>query len=319
LALTRGTGRSAVSPAAIPLLRAILDYRKAAKVVSTYLSYDTDHLHPRFLLWGTGTGRLSSRDPNIQNIPHRDSDAWRIRRCFVPPVDGWVFSEVDYSQLERRIQAIIWDDEALIAAYAAGLDTHAATAARMFGVGYDDVTKDQRNYAKTAVYGQSYGMGPDKYRRNQARNGNYISMAEARSFLDAVSTAHPGVALGQRRSVARAQQAQMLRNNFGRIRWFLGPEVYGDAMNFLPQSNAADIMLTAMVTLWKRRSSLPPFVIVAQIHDSLLLASPPDVAPTIVAATRDAMEQPFDAFDGASFPTDAKTGGLDWSFKEDSC
>ena len=295
-----------------PALEPIRELRELIKLRGTYLEYTEDVLHSELMLHGTGTGRLSSREPNLQNIPSRSAWAPKIKSIFVPSERGWEFTEADYSQIERRIQA--WDsrDPALLEAFEKKIDVHTHAASRIYGISMEKVTKDQRYLAKRAVYGESYGMGYLKFSRELATEGVYVTPGEAKRLLSGLSVAYPTLRDRRDQLVRLANAEHRLRNCFGRFRYFFA-DAYGNAMNFLPQSTAADVIMSKMVRL---AEELPePARMLLQVHDSILVEAPRDLRERVVECLRDVMQSPVPEMDGWSCPIDLKLGGKDWSFK----
>ena len=293
-----------------PIIQPLRKWRECSKAVGTYLSFEADELHPDWLMHGTGTGRLSCQNPNVQNIPVRREWAWKIRSCYVPFKRGNLFTKADYSQIERRIQAIIWKEWGLLEVFAAGGDVHADAASKLFGVPLGEVTWLQRYFAKRTVYGESYGMGYLKLQRELAAEGHYVSPPEAKRLLEALRGIYPGIAAGREETIETARRARYLRNAFGRIRHFY-TDAYGDALNFHPQSDAADVVLGAMLRL-----KLPPeCFLVMQVHDELVVEHPPGQTERVRAALRGAMEAEVPELSRYVFPVELKTGP-NYAFKE---
>jgi DNA polymerase-1 len=246
------------------------------------------------------------------NIPSRDEWAWMIRQIFVPNEPGWLFTAMDYSQIEMRLQALFSQDEVLLEAFHTGADIHKRVASRIYGIPEDQITKRQRYTAKRAVYLESYGGGWVTLQRKLAVEGVYLTPAETKAVLSGIASGLPERNRWKERTLKLAQRQQYLRNPFGRVRRFYGP-VYGDAFNFLPQSTAADVILDAMIRL---QEELPkPARLVAQVHDDLLTEHPPEMTKEVQECLRDVMEAPIAAMKGWSCPVDGKTG-KDWSFRE---
>ena len=300
-----------------PVLEALREHRKAQALLK-YLGHEEEVVHPSWMVHGTGTGRLSCQEPNAQNIPTRAEDAWRVSRLYKPVVEGNVITEGDYSQIERRIQA--WDskDEALCRAFAEGVDVHRMTAAVALGVQrgrkveVEEITEQERYIFKRAVYLESYGGGWLKLQTVLAAEGVFLTVAEAKEVMGLLKAAHPGYNAKREQILETVKVHRMLRNPFGRIRWFLGPS-YGDALNFPYQSTAADVILEAMIRLAR---VLPEGAkIQAQIHDSLRVEHPPELGEWVRATMRKVMEAPVAQMGGWMCPVDFKTGS-DWSFRE---
>lgn len=294
-----------------PILKFITDAREVSKLLGTYLSFEDSHVNPRLLMWA-GTGRLVCRDPNMQNLPKKGGWAPLVRRIFTPREKGWVFTAFDYSQIERRLQAVMWGDERLREAFAAGRDVHRATAALLFGVPYDAVTDWQRTVSKNIVYGQSYGMGYLKFHRELAARGITMSVAEVKALLKGIEDAHPGIAAGAKATLEEVDRTRMLRNPFGRIRWFLGP-AFGDALNFPFQSTTADIMLGSMIEM-ERQLPRGAFLVM-QVHDELIVEHAPELTRQVRECGLEVMQRPQPELGGWSCPVEAKTG-WDLSFAD---
>jgi DNA polymerase-1 len=299
-----------------PIVDAILRYREAQSHM-THVRYEDPVVHPTWQPHGTGTGRLSCIEPNVQNIPKRDEIAKRIRGIFKPVNPDWMLTAVDYSQIERRLQAVMSGDPTLVQAFADGVDVHKQTAAIGLSmqlkeeVKLEDVTPQQRYLFKRAVYLESYGGGFMKLQTELAKDGVYLSPAQAKELLVLLKASHPVYHAWREALLKEVQRNHCLRNVFGRVRWFLGP-AFGDALNFLPQSTAADVVLRAMLEIDDR---LPHdrAIIVAQIHDEILVEHDPAIAEWVKATMVKVMEQPVPELDGWSCPTEAKQGSS-WAF-----
>ena len=296
-----------------PVLQPLRELRELLKLKGTYLAYEEERLHPEFWPSGTGTGRLSSRNPNIQNIPSRGKWAKKIRSMFVPTSKDWEFVEGDYGQIERRIQAWASGDRVLGRAFADGVDVHTQAASLIFGVPMAKVTKEQRDRAKTAVYLESYGGGYLKLARGLAKFGHVVSPAEAKRILAGLSAGYPRLKEWREEQVRIAMATKRLRTAFGRYRWFFA-DAWGDAMNFVPQATAADVILSKMVAL---RPQLPgESRLLVQVHDSLLVETPREEHGKVVECLRDTMQSPVGQMGGWSCPVDFKEHGRSWAFEE---
>jgi len=287
------------------------EWNEYATVIDTFTNYTDEVLYPDLRLFGTGTGRLACRNPNLQNLPKRKPYSWMVRSMFEPVRKGNVFSARDYSQIEARLQAHKSQDPTMMEAFARGEDIHKHTAAvcltkaRRASVRPEDVTSQERLVHKRAVYLESYGGGWLKLQRALAAEGVYITPQEAKDTLRTLRTARPVLTAYREALLERVAQTRMLRNSFGRIRWFLGP-AYGEVLNFPFQSDVADIMLDAMVRM---RNALPDGAnIVLQIHDELVVEHPPHLTDEVQRVTADVMEAPIPELDGWHCPTDGKTG-----------
>ena len=264
-----------------PFVKDILEYRGIAKLKSTYadglLQYidDSDRIHSTFHQTITATGRISSADPNLQNIPIRMEQGRLIRKVFVPK-EGHIFLDADYSQIELRILAHMSGDESLIKAFAEGQDIHRMTASRVFNTPFEEVTSLQRRNAKAVNFGiiygiSSFGLAQDigiSNKEAQEFIDNYFKIfPKIKAFLDGLvdSAKEKGYAetlFGRRRPVPELKESNFMRRQFGeRV-----------AMNAPIQGSAADIMKIAMIRVAKRlaaegfRSRL-----ILQIHDELLI------------------------------------------------
>jgi len=300
-----------------PVLEALQEHRHAQALIK-YLGHEEEVIHPTWQLHGTGTGRLSCVEPNAQNIPTRAEDAWKVSRIYKPVREGNVITEADYSQIERRIQA--WDskDRGLCEAFERGVDVHKQTAALALGVqrgcvvAIEEITPKERYIFKRAVYLESYGGGWHKLQTALAGEGVFLSVSEAKEVMQLLKAAHPGYNAKREQILETVKVHRVLRNAFGRIRWFLGPS-YGDALNFPYQSTAADVILEAMIRLRKRLPANTFFQ--AQIHDSIRIEHPPSLTEEVQAIMKDVMEMPIARMGGWFCPVDFKVG-KDWSFRE---
>jgi len=263
----------------------ILDYRSVSKLRSTYteklptlIHPATGRVHTSYHQAVAATGRLSSSDPNLQNIPVRSPEGRRIRRAFIP-ADGHVLLAADYSQVELRIMAHLSGDEGLKKAFAAGEDIHAATAAEVFGGRPAEVTADQRRAAKAINFGLIYGMSAWGLARQLG-----IERGEAQDYVDRYFERYPGVREFMDNTRSRARDKGYVETVFGR-RLYL-PEInsrnnqrrqYAErtAINAPMQGTAADIIKRAMIAVddWIRRDA-PETALVMQVHDELVLEVP---------------------------------------------
>jgi len=270
-----------------PLPARILEYRGMAKLKSTYtdklplmINADTGRVHTNYAQAVAVTGRLSSNDPNLQNIPVRTAEGRRIREAFIAP-PGHCIVSVDYSQIELRIMAHISQDESLLRAFAEGMDVHRATAGEVFGVGPDQVSSEQRRYAKVINFGLIYGMSAHGLAKNLG-----IERSAAAAYIERYFARYPGVKryMDETRALAKAQG--YVETVFGRRLWLPeinspnGPSRAGAeraAINAPMQGTAADLIKLAMVDVQKAldlegKASL----IVMQVHDELVLQVPQD-------------------------------------------
>lgn len=286
------------------IVRLILDWREKSKIKSTYL--DTlgplrrgdGRVHTTYNQTITATGRLSSSDPNLQNIPTRSELGRTVKTAFSAG-EGSVFLAVDYSQIELRLLAHLSGDEHLVRAFNEGEDFHAETAARVFGVPVSEVTPDLRSRAKAVNFGIVYGQ--QAYGLSQSL---HISMADARDMIDRYYEAYPGVRTFLDNVVARAKQTGYAETMYGRRRHIpelkaKNPQLRGfgerTAMNHPMQGTAADIIKIAMVRV-SRRLEEEGFAahMILQVHDELDFECPVDEVERLTTMVRDVMEHVVD-------------------------
>lgn len=286
------------------IVRLILDWREKSKIKSTYL--DTlgplrrgdGRVHTTYNQTITATGRLSSSDPNLQNIPTRSELGRTVKTAFSAG-EGSVFLAVDYSQIELRLLAHLSGDEHLVRAFNEGEDFHAETAARVFGVPVSEVTPDLRSRAKAVNFGIVYGQ--QAYGLSQSL---HISMAEARDMIDRYYEAYPGVRTFLDNVVARAKQTGYAETMYGRRRHIpelkaKNPQLRGfgerTAMNHPMQGTAADIIKIAMARV-SRRLEEEGFAahMILQVHDELDFECPADEVERLTTMVRDVMEHVVD-------------------------
>lgn len=286
------------------IVRLILDWREKSKIKSTYL--DTlgplrrgdGRVHTTYNQTITATGRLSSSDPNLQNIPTRSELGRTVKTAFSAG-EGSVFLAVDYSQIELRLLAHLSGDEHLVRAFNEGEDFHAETAARVFGVPVSEVTPDLRSRAKAVNFGIVYGQ--QAYGLSQSL---HISMAEARDMIDRYYEAYPGVRTFLDNVVARAKQTGYAETMYGRRRHIpelkaKNPQLRGfgerTAMNHPMQGTAADIIKIAMARV-SRRLEEEGFAahMILQVHDELDFECPTDEVERLTTMVRDVMEHVVD-------------------------
>jgi DNA polymerase-1 len=283
------------------LPRRILEYRALQKLKSTYVDAlpalahpDTGRVHTSFNQAVAATGRLSSSDPNLQNIPIRTEQGRLIRRGFVPG-DGCVLLSADYSQIELRILAHLSGDIALIEAFRSGDDIHRRTAAALFGVMPGLVTGEMRRRAKAVNFGIVYGMGPQRLAREQG-----VTLTEAEAFIREYFARFPKVKVWIDATVALAESEGRVRTLFGRVRYF--PEMQTAdrnarqqairaAVNTPIQGTAADLIKKAMVDLHGRLASAGGGIrILLQVHDELVLEVPRGGEREATGLVREVME-----------------------------
>jgi DNA polymerase-1 len=265
-----------------PLPRVLMQYRSMSKLKSTYtdrlpeqINPRTGRIHTSYHQAVASTGRLSSSDPNLQNIPVRTAEGRRIRQAFIAP-PGYKLLAADYSQIELRIMAHLSRDEGLLNAFRNNLDVHTATAAEVFKVELKDVTSDQRRSAKAINFGLIYGMGAQKLGKDIG-----VDTKQAKAYIDTYFARYPGVREYMDRTRAQAADQGYVETIFGR-RLYL-PEINSNkpqeragaertAINAPMQGTAADIIKKAMVAVdnWLASSGLDARVIL-QVHDELVL------------------------------------------------
>jgi len=268
------------------LPKKILDYRQVSKLKTTYVDQllrcaepGTGRIHAHFNQAVTATGRLSSSDPNLQNIPIRGELGGEIRRAFVPSASDWCFVSADYSQIELRILAHLSGEAALIDAFKRGDDIHTQTAAFVFKVEPEDVTGEMRTIAKAVNFGVIYGMGAQAL----ARTTN-LPVKEAKTFLDEHRETYPAVYEFMDTTIAEAQERSYVETVLGRRRYL--PNITSSnpplrsasermAVNTPVQGSAADIIKLAMLRVSERiaRRGLEGGIVI-QVHDDILIDCP---------------------------------------------
>ncbi len=285
------------------VVRNILQYRTCAKLRSTYLeplpklvNPRTGRLHTSFSQIGAITGRLSSSDPNLQNIPVRTEEGREIRRCFVPGEAGWKLVSADYSQIELRVLAHLAGDPGFIEAFRAGEDIHRATAARIFGLLPNAVSPEFRGRAKAINFGVIYGMGEQRLARETG-----ITPKEAREFIDAYFRTYPRVKAFHEEQIALALERGYVETIFGRRRFIrdelqspdggVAANARNNAINTPIQGSAADIVKLAMLRVHERlRDSKLDAHLLLQVHDELVLECPAASVKPLVALLKETME-----------------------------
>jgi len=264
-----------------PVPRQVLRYRLLHKLKSTYIdalpaqiSVKTGRLHTRFNQAGTGTGRLSSSDPNLQNIPIQTEEGRAIRKAFIAEA-GCRLISADYSQIELRVLAHLSGDEALCEAFRQGQDIHSKTAREIMGLApNEDLTPEQRRIGKTINFGIIYGMGPYRLARDLG-----ITVSEATRYIDDYFAKFPGVKTFFSWLEQEAETKNSVRTLFGRIRKLSGLDTSGRdegftlraALNAPLQGTAADLVKLAMIRLNRRfAAERAPVAMILQIHDELV-------------------------------------------------
>ena len=303
----------------VPFVRDVLEYRTYAKLKSTYADglaafiASDGRIHTKFNQTITATGRLSSTDPNLQNIPMRTELGRKIRKVFTPKA-GCIFADADYSQIELRILASMAGDQELIEAYRGGKDIHRITASKVFGVPFEEVTDLQRRNAKAVNFGIVYGISAFGLSQDLT-----ISRGEAKEYIEQYFATYPGIriflekckreakekgysvtAFGRRRPIPELKSSNFMQRQFGeRV-----------AMNAPIQGTAADIMKIAMIRVFDRlvKEGLKSRLLL-QIHDELLIETVKEEEEQVLQIMREEM------MGAADFPValevDAHTG-TDW-------
>ncbi len=287
-----------------PIVSLILRYRELTKLKSTYADTlprlvrpASGRLHTSLNQMVTSTGRLSSSDPNLQNIPVRSEEGRQIRRAFVAP-PGRVLLSCDYSQIELRVFAHVTEDPEMLRAFAADEDIHTATATRVFGVPASEVTPEMRRRAKTVNFAVIYGQSPFGLAQNLG-----IPVEEARSFIASYFHQFPGVQAWTRQVLEEARSRGYVETLLGRRRYL--PDLRSNnrnvreaaeraAVNMPIQGTAADIMKLAMLAVWhdQQRNSRP-WDLVLQVHDELLLEVDTDRLGEAASVITELMENAF--------------------------
>ncbi len=280
-----------------PIIETILSYRTLSKLKSTYvdalpllISPRTDRVHTDFNQAVTTTGRLSSSNPNLQNIPIRTAFSRRIRRAFIPE-QGWLLVAADYSQIELRILAHITQEAVLVEGFQAEEDVHVLTARLLLNK--KEVTSDERRLAKIINYGVVYGMGARRFARETG-----VSFTEAEDFLKAFYKRYPAIFAYMEQTRATVLEKGYVETLLGRRRYFRGLNALGQrdretalraAINAPIQGTAADIIKLAMVRLFEALKGRAARLLL-QVHDELVLEVPPDDWHETEALVRTEME-----------------------------
>ncbi|HEC33528.1 MAG TPA: DNA polymerase I, partial [Chloroflexi bacterium] len=308
------TGRHSVAAGVLqslrgahPVIERILEQRELAKLKSTYVDAlpalvnpQTGRLHTSYNQTGTVTGRISSSAPNLQNIPIRTPLGRQVRRAFVAR-PGWVLLGADYSQVELRVLAHISGDPGLLSAFQRGEDIHATTAAAIFDVGLEQVTPEQRRFAKQINFGLIYGMSTYRLARDTG-----LSQAEAENFVSQYFGRFPQVRAYLENTVAKAKNQGYVETLLGRRRYFpvLQSTTRGqeqarrraerEAVNTPIQGSAADIIKRASLLLCRaleERGLCAQMII--QVHDELVLEVPQEELDTVAPLVREVMESAY--------------------------
>lgn len=284
-----------------PIVGKILDHRALKKLLGTYVEAlpklvnpKTGHIHTSFNQCVTATGRLSSSDPNLQNIPVRSEDGKEIRRCFIPE-EGEEFFSCDYSQVELRIMASLSGDKHMIEAFLEGHDIHAATSAKIFHKSIDEVTKDERRKAKSANFGIIYGISAFGLAQ-----GLDIDRREAKELIDGYFESFPEVEQFIERCKDEARQKGYAETIMGRRRYL--PDINSkngtvrafaerNAVNAPIQGTAADIMKVAMIRVWQRlKAEGLKTKLILQVHDELNFSVPQNEREQVERIVKEEMQ-----------------------------
>jgi DNA polymerase-1 len=268
-----------------PIVNKVLEYRGLKKLLSTYVEAlpqlvapGTGRIHTSFNQAVAATGRLSSNNPNLQNIPVRDERGREIRKAFIP-ADGSLFFSADYSQIELRLMAHLSKDRNMISDFLSGNDIHAATAAKIFGVDIKDVTREMRSRAKTANFGIIYGISSFGLSERLT-----IGRKEAKELIDGYFNSYPGVKTYMEESIKNARDKGYVTTMFGRRRYLrdihsrnqvVRGNAERNAINAPIQGSAADIIKIAMIRIHENliRQKLRSKMIL-QVHDELMFEVP---------------------------------------------
>jgi DNA polymerase-1 len=264
-----------------PIVDKVLEYRGLKKLLSTYVEAlpllvdkKTGRIHTSYNQAVAATGRLSSNNPNLQNIPVRDARGREIRKAFVPE-KGHIFLSADYSQIELRLMAHLSKDKSMIADFLSGNDIHAATASKIFGVALEDVTREMRSRAKTANFGIIYGISSFGLSERLT-----IGRKEAKELIDGYFNSYPGVKLYMDESIKKARDLGYVSTMFGRRRYLrdihsrnqvVRGNAERNAINAPIQGSAADIIKIAMIRIYDRmKSEKYSSKMILQVHDELI-------------------------------------------------
>lgn len=303
-----------------PIVQKILDYRGLKKLLSTYvealpklINPATGHIHTSFNQAVTATGRLSSSNPNLQNIPVRGEDGREIRKAFIPEA-GEIFFSADYSQIELRIMAHLSGDEHMIEAFNAGHDVHAATAARIFHKDIKDISKDERRKAKTANFGIIYGISAFGLAERMD-----VSRTEAKELIDSYFEMYPKIKDYISKAVDTAREKGYIETEFGRRRYL--PDINSrnavvrgyaerNAVNAPIQGTAADIIKIAMIRVQQRLDAEGCKArMMLQVHDELNFSVPTDEFDKVKSIVIEEMQGAYKM----SVPLEADCGeGKNW-------
>jgi DNA polymerase-1 len=303
-----------------PIVGKVLEYRGLKKLLSTYVEalpgladQKTGRIHTTYNQAVASTGRLSSTNPNLQNIPVRDAEGREIRKAFIP-AEGKIFLSADYSQIELRLMANLSGDEAMISDFLSGEDIHSATAAKIFNVTHAEVTREMRARAKTANFGIIYGISAFGLSERLT-----IGRKEAKELIDGYFNSYPGVRAYMEESIRRAREQGYVTTMFGRRRYL--PDIHSrnhvvrgnaerNAINAPIQGSAADIIKIAMVKIAERLAKeIPEAKMILQVHDELIF----EVDAASVEKLRSVVVKEMTGAADLKVPLDVDTGtGKNW-------
>lgn len=285
-----------------PIIEDILDYRQVTKLKSTYVDgllrvVDAEgQVHTTFKQTGTATGRLSSADPNMQNIPIRTELGRELRRFFVPSKPGYILIDADYSQIELRLLAALTGDENMCRAFREGQDIHTSTASKVFGVAPENVTLEMRKRSKAVNFGILYGMGDFSLAEDL-----HITRKQAKEYIDSYLSSYPKIDTYLKDIKQTATEQGYVTTMLGRRRYI--PELsspnkmvqgFGQrvAMNSPIQGSAADIIKLAMIAVHRRlKESGMDAKLILQVHDELLIEAHESCKDQALALLKEEMEQ----------------------------
>ena len=276
-------------------------------------------MYPHFSVHGTASGRLSSSDPNLQNIPES------VRCIYVPSHSGWKIVDVDYSNIENRLTAILAGDIERLRKYEDPKHSdYKVLVNRAYGIPYEEIIKDNSREApygkcKAIVLGWNYGLGCKKISKMYD-----MDLKEAHRLMDTWSDECKLTSIWQQKTAERAKREGVLTTPFNRKRWFWTSSAYTESLSFLPQSCAADIIFRAMLGLMYERIGWPSKNVATvcpvfrpiptgsnlllQVHDSLVFECRPDTVDELISTVKLVMEQPWAELGGYSIPISVKVG-----------
>lgn len=284
-----------------PIVEFLLKYRELFKIFSTYIeplkelaaNDKKNRIHTEFLQTGTATGRLSSQNPNLQNIPPS------VRQVFIPET-GYYLASFDYSQIELRVLASVTGDSKMIGAFKNDLDIHAMTAANIFNMDIKKITKEQRHFSKTLNFGVIYGMGPNAFARHTG-----LSREEAENFINEYFSDFAQVKRWQEKTIDKTRQIGYVENLNGRKRWLpniisenrrIAAEAERMAINMPIQGLAADIIKLAMIKideLIRKNKWQDEIRMLLTIHDELLFEIKKEFLKGAAPAIKKIMESAY--------------------------